>query len=131
MTLLLNEAYQTLMDENLRTAYNTVHSYKQSLRGAGYKTFTGSPYSTWVGPDRPQGVFVVSAPTSKIGSSSVLQGKASSQYRDRFVWLVFSVSFSFTLHCISRFGNRHHLLWIVQADMMIHGLMMPAKSSKL
>lgn len=58
MTLLLNEAYQTLMDENLRTAYNTVHSHKQSMRGAGYKTFTGSPYSTWVGPDRPQGVFV-------------------------------------------------------------------------
>lgn len=58
MTLLLNEAYQTLMDDNLRTAYNTAHSFKQAIRGSAYKTFTGSPYSTWVGPDRPQGIFV-------------------------------------------------------------------------
>ncbi|CAM6103178.1 unnamed protein product [Calypogeia fissa] len=58
MTLLLNEAYQTLMDDNLRIAYNTAHSYKQAMKGFRHKTFTGSPYSTWVGPDRPQGIFV-------------------------------------------------------------------------
>ncbi|KAL3692905.1 hypothetical protein R1sor_006556 [Riccia sorocarpa] len=58
MTLLLNEAYQTLMDENLRAAYNTAHSYKVTMRRAGQKDFTGSTYSMWVGPDRPQGLFV-------------------------------------------------------------------------
>jgi hypothetical protein len=57
MTLLLNEAYQTLMDDSLRSAYNADHSYKSAITGR-YKTFTGSPYSTWVGPNRPQGIFV-------------------------------------------------------------------------
>ncbi|KAL2634948.1 hypothetical protein R1flu_006427 [Riccia fluitans] len=58
MTLLLNEAYQTLMDETLRAAYNTAHSYRVTVRKAGHKGFTGSTYSMWVGPDRPQGLFV-------------------------------------------------------------------------
>ncbi|BBN04940.1 ferredoxin [Marchantia polymorpha subsp. ruderalis] len=58
MALLLNEAYQTLMDENLRAAYNTAHSYRVAIRKAGHKAFTGNTYSSWVGPDRPQGLFV-------------------------------------------------------------------------
>lgn len=58
MTLLLNEAYATLMDESLRGTYNEAHSHKAAMRAAGHTTFTGSPFSQWVGPDRPQGLFV-------------------------------------------------------------------------
>lgn len=58
MTLLLNEAYATLMDESLRGTYNEAHSHKAAMRAAGHTAFTGSPFSQWVGPDRPQGIFV-------------------------------------------------------------------------
>lgn len=58
MTLLLNEAYATLMDDSLRGAYNEAHSHKAAMRAAGHTTFSGSPFSQWVGPDRPQGLFV-------------------------------------------------------------------------
>jgi len=58
MTLLLNEAYATLMDASLRGIYNEAHSHKAAMRAAGHTTFSGSPFSQWVGPDRPQGIFV-------------------------------------------------------------------------
>lgn len=58
MTLLLNEAYTTLMDVSLRGIYNEAHSHKAAMRAAGHTTFTGSPFSQWIGPDRPQGIFV-------------------------------------------------------------------------
>jgi len=58
MTLLLNEAYATLMDDMLRGTYNEVHSHKAAMAAAGHTTFSGSPFSQWVGPDRPQGIFV-------------------------------------------------------------------------
>lgn len=58
MTLLLNEAYATLMDDSLRGTYNEVHSHKAAMRAAGHTAFSGSPFSQWAGPDRPQGIFV-------------------------------------------------------------------------
>lgn len=58
MTLLLNEAYATLMDSSLRGTYNEAHSHKAAVRAAGHTTFSGSPFSQWMGPDRPQGIFV-------------------------------------------------------------------------
>ncbi len=58
MTLLLNEAYETLMDENLREVYNNAHSHIVAMRASGHKSFSGSTYSNWNGPDRPQGIFV-------------------------------------------------------------------------
>ncbi|KAG0580068.1 hypothetical protein KC19_4G144700 [Ceratodon purpureus] len=58
MTLLLNEAYATLMDDSLRGTYNEAHSHKAAMRAAGHTMFSGSPFSQWVGPDRPQGIFV-------------------------------------------------------------------------
>lgn len=58
MTLLLNEAYATLMDDRLRGTYNEAHTHKAAMRATGHTTFSGSPFSQWVGPDRPQGIFV-------------------------------------------------------------------------
>lgn len=58
MTLLLNEAYTTLMDDSLRGAYNEAHSHKAAMRAAGHTPSSESPFSQWVGPDRPQGLFV-------------------------------------------------------------------------
>ncbi|XP_002971106.2 chaperone protein dnaJ C76, chloroplastic [Selaginella moellendorffii] len=62
MTLMLNEAYQVLSDERLRSKYDASQPHLASTRTMNYyyskPSFTGSMYSTWNGPDRPQGIFV-------------------------------------------------------------------------
>lgn len=58
MTLLLNEAYQTLTSDNLRHAYSSTRSKANGFDKPAQASFTGFTYSKWSGPDRPQGIFV-------------------------------------------------------------------------
>lgn len=58
MTLLLNEAYQTLVRDDLRHAYTVSRSKVGAHDWPVQSSFTGVPTSTWNGPDRPQGIFV-------------------------------------------------------------------------
>eukprot|EP00271_Cylindrocystis_brebissonii_P005151 TRINITY_DN1709_c0_g1_i1.p1 TRINITY_DN1709_c0_g1~~TRINITY_DN1709_c0_g1_i1.p1 ORF type:complete len:570 (+),score=113.06 TRINITY_DN1709_c0_g1_i1:134-1843(+) len=55
MALLLNEAYNTLMNDRRREVYENQWRSAASL---GYVGFTGQPRSEWNGPDWPQGIFV-------------------------------------------------------------------------
>ncbi|MCO5587734.1 hypothetical protein L7F22_041686 [Adiantum nelumboides] len=59
MTLLLNEAYQTLISDELRHAYrfSSFNAGKVHNESANMP-YTGFAYSSWNGPDRPQGIFV-------------------------------------------------------------------------
>lgn len=50
MTVLLNEAYRSLMSDHERISQNV----SSGINGQ----FTGSAYSSWNGPDRPQALFV-------------------------------------------------------------------------
>lgn len=59
MTLLLNEAYQTLTSDELRHAY----TFSSSKAGGTHhgplgSSYTGFAYSNWNGPDRSQAIFV-------------------------------------------------------------------------
>ncbi|KAJ7551091.1 hypothetical protein O6H91_07G133500 [Diphasiastrum complanatum] len=58
MTLLINEAYQTLIDDDLRVKYNAIHSHRTTMDKAKRASYNGTLYSKWNGPDRPQGLFV-------------------------------------------------------------------------
>eukprot|EP01018_Ginkgo_biloba_P003368 Gb_02355 [translate_table: standard] len=54
MTLLLNEAYQILMRDDTRTRYDVSNGKRSETEGQ----FTGSAYSSWNGPERPEALFV-------------------------------------------------------------------------
>ncbi|KAK9119772.1 hypothetical protein Scep_017865 [Stephania cephalantha] len=54
-TLLLNEAYQVLMRDDLRQDYDASIG---RVRGNFGESFTGVAYSSWRGPCRPQALFV-------------------------------------------------------------------------
>ncbi|KAH7433055.1 hypothetical protein KP509_07G052800 [Ceratopteris richardii] len=59
ITLLLNEAYQTLTSSELRHAYRFSSSRNNNTSGENKGTFyTGYAYSAWNGPDRSQAIFV-------------------------------------------------------------------------
>ncbi|KAI5073610.1 hypothetical protein GOP47_0012033 [Adiantum capillus-veneris] len=59
MTLLLNEAYQTLTSDELRHAYRFSSFNAGTVRNESASgPFTGFAYSSWNGPDRPQAIFV-------------------------------------------------------------------------
>lgn len=52
--LLLNEAYQILMRDDLRAKYDVSHGKISHVNGQ----FTGVAYSSWNGPERPEALFV-------------------------------------------------------------------------
>ncbi|PIA61784.1 hypothetical protein AQUCO_00200048v1 [Aquilegia coerulea] len=54
-TLMLNQAYHVLMRENLRKDYDASIG---KMRGEFAREYTGSGYSSWNGPMRPQALFV-------------------------------------------------------------------------
>lgn len=59
MTLLLNEAYQTLISDELRHAYRfSTSKASKAHDGTAGASYTGFAFSSWNGPDRPQGIFV-------------------------------------------------------------------------
>lgn len=54
MTLLLNEAYQILMRDDLRAKYDVSNGKNSQMNSQ----FTGLAYSSWNGPERPEALFV-------------------------------------------------------------------------
>eukprot|EP00897_Mesotaenium_endlicherianum_P006116 jgi/Mesen1/5532/ME000279S04733 len=55
MALLLNEAYNALMDDRQRAVFE---GQWKTATSAGFSGFTGQPLSKWSGPQWPQGIFV-------------------------------------------------------------------------
>eukprot|EP00250_Pteridium_aquilinum_P017053 c23430_g2_i2 orf=229-1281(-) len=59
MTLLLNEAYQTLTSDELQNAYRfSTSKAGKAHNGMAGTSYSGFAYSSWNGPDRPQAIFV-------------------------------------------------------------------------